>query len=176
MSNVLKPLVLVGPMGCGKSTVGLALAKALGYTFQDLDAIIESNLSMSISDMFFIYGESYFREKETFFLNEALKKSKTVIATGGGIIGRDINCKAIKDNSTCIYLYASVQTQYDRTLSDNKRPLLNTDDRYEKLSSLFKVRNPIYKSVCNNCVDTDNKDIDTIVSLCLESCIKNTTH
>ena len=176
MSNVIKPIVLVGPMGCGKSTVGLALAKALAYSFDDLDKSIESNLSMSISDMFFIYGESYFRDKETFFLNESLKKSHTIIATGGGIIGREINCKAIKDNSTCIYLYASVQTQYQRTLNDSKRPLLNTQDRYEKLSSLFKVRHSLYKSVCNCCVDTDDKDIDSIVSMCLECCIKNASH
>ncbi|SPT69698.1 Shikimate kinase 1 [Anaerobiospirillum thomasii] len=168
MASVTGPIVLIGPMGCGKSTVGRALSDSLGYDFIDLDSLIEKSLSMSINDMFKIYGESYFRCKEREFLSDCLKCSKAVIATGGGAIMDAKNREAMVKDSICIYLYASVETQYARTAHDNNRPMIAVDDRKGRLSELFAIRDPLYSSISSFKIETDNLDVNEITRLILD--------
>ena len=81
-------IVLIGIMGCGKSSLGKQLAKRLSKTFVDMDAVIEKEAGMTITQMFETFGEPYFRDKETELCRRLSKQTGLVISTGGGIVGR----------------------------------------------------------------------------------------
>lgn len=159
-----KHIVLVGPMGCGKSTIGKLLQRDLNLNLLDLDFEIEKLKDQKISDIFKEYGESYFRELESEVLQKALlTNTQTIISTGGGIVMQKQNRDLIKDMSFCIYLYASVDTQYKRTKNDKNRPMLLVEDRLKRLSELFSLRDGLYEEVSHLKVITDNASVDDIV-------------
>lgn len=159
-----KHIVLVGPMGSGKSTVGKHLQRVLNLKLVDLDFEIEKLKNQKISDMFKQYGESYFREIESEVLKTSLLDSnRSIISTGGGIVMQEQNRALIKDMAFCIYLYASVETQYKRTKYDKNRPMILVDDRKKRLSELFLVRDSLYEEISHLKIVTDNASIDDIV-------------
>ena len=123
-----KRVVLVGPMGAGKSTIGRMLAKELGYRFLDSDRIIEERCGANIPWIFDVEGEDGFRQRETAMLDELSNEMGTVLATGGGAVMRAENRGLLKKNSVVIYLKTSIDQQVERTRKDRNRPLLQNDD------------------------------------------------
>ena len=119
-------IILIGYMGCGKTTVGKNLARITGYTFTDTDEMIEKEQGRTISEIFATDGEEAFRKMETKLLEQLIQEQSTqlVISTGGGMPLREKNRKLLAELGTVIYLQTKPQTVYERIKDDTKRPLL----------------------------------------------------
>ncbi|MFH0760753.1 MAG: shikimate kinase [Bacteroidota bacterium] len=120
-----KPIVLMGFMGSGKSTLGKQIARSLKLNFTDLDKYIESKTGKSVQEIFSVEGEKSFRNLEGKYLAELLDQPSGVIAIGGGAPCNDENIKLIKERSRSVYLKISVPELYLRiSLSQTARPLM----------------------------------------------------
>lgn len=156
-------IVFVGPMGAGKTTIGKILAKELGYRFFDSDKEIEKKTGANIPWIFDVEGESGFRDREALVIKELSSLKQAVLATGGGAMMRPENRAALTHAGYIIYLNTSVEQQFNRTHKDKNRPLLQGKDPYKVLSDLYKVRDPIYRSVADLVIDTDKKALRNVV-------------
>lgn len=156
-------LILIGPMGAGKSSVGKRLAKQLSRKFYDSDKVLEERTGVAITTIFELEGEKGFRQRETKILQELVNVENSVIATGGGAVLSPKNITLLKQNSIIIYLKASVNSQIKRTRHDKKRPLLQTDDRHATLQNLANTRNPIYDKIADIIIDTDTQSISSSI-------------
>ena len=153
-----QPLVLVGPMGVGKTTVGKKLAKELNSSFADTDKIIASEHG-SISSLFDRLGEPGFREIESKVLAKCLEGSG-VVATGGGVVTTESNRKLLKTHNV-IYLATDGKHIASR-ISTRNRPLLSDGENSWK--SIYEARKPFYQEVATHEVDTSGKSLATIVT------------
>lgn len=144
-----KHLVLVGPMGAGKSSLGKRLAKAWGLTFVDLDHAIEARAGMGIPAIFASEGEPGFRQRERATLAEVLAREACVIATGGGAVLDADNRTLMRQRGFVVYLQIDVEEQLARLASDHSRPLLAGVDRTEVLTRLAAARAPLYAEVAD---------------------------
>ena len=142
--QLTKPIVLVGLMGAGKSTIGRRLATALGLNFIDSDNEIVEAAGCSIADIFESYGEAIFRDLEQRVLLRLLGSEPCVIATGGGAFIQPAIRTAIKEKSISIWLKADLEVLLDRVSRRDTRPLLKTGDKSVILSKLMEERYPIY--------------------------------
>ncbi|OJS98478.1 shikimate kinase AroK [Marinobacter nauticus] len=156
-------VVLVGPMGAGKSTIGRMLAKELGYRFLDSDRIIEERCGANIPWIFDVEGEDGFRQRETAMLDELSETRSTVLATGGGAVMRLENHALLRKNAVVIYLKTSIEQQVERTRKDRNRPLLQNDDPEGVLRRLFAVRDPLYTKLADIVMFTDRKSPRLVV-------------
>lgn len=151
------PIVLIGPMGVGKTTIGKKLARSLSVTFEDTDAIVVEKHG-AIEDIFANQGEAKFREFETDALNQALQ-SGGVIATGGGIILSDRN-RALLSGHNVFYLSTDGKHQASR-LQGGKRPLLkNGLDDWKRI---YEARKPLYEATARHTIDTSSAGLREIV-------------
>jgi len=158
-----KRVVLVGPMGAGKSTIGRLLAKELGYRFLDSDRIIEERCGANIPWIFDVEGEDGFRQRETAMLDELSNEVGTVLATGGGAVMRAENHGLLKKNAVVVYLKTSIDQQVERTRKDRNRPLLQNDDPEGVLRRLFAIRDPLYTELADIVMFTDRKSPRLVV-------------
>jgi len=143
----MQNIVLVGPMGAGKSTVGRGLATLLRRQFVDSDQEIEKRTGVDIPTIFEFEGEEGFRNRETEMLRELLARENIVLATGGGIVMRLENRELLKQHCV-LYLRVPVSEQFRRTRKNRRRPLLNaTDNPRKRLEELFALRDPLYQEV-----------------------------
>lgn len=160
--------ILVGYMGCGKTTIGQALSKALDINFTDTDAMIVESQKMTINEIFDKYGESHFRDIETKTLEEMCENTNnTVVSCGGGLPLREENRKLLKKLGKVIYLSVKPDTVYDRLKDDDTRPLLRGDANTvkDKINSMLEFRGPIYESCADVVVETDNLSIEEIIDI-----------
>lgn len=152
-------VILVGPMGAGKSTIGRQLATILNYDFYDSDHEIEARTGADIPWIFDVEGEAGFRKRESSMIDELTQLDGVVIATGGGAITHEINRKNLATRGVVVYLRTSVEQQLERTARDRNRPLLQTDEPRKVLTELMKVRGPLYEEVADIVVDTGDGGI-----------------
>jgi shikimate kinase len=162
-------IVLVGPMGAGKSTVGRLLASRLGFSFVDTDSVIEDRTGADIPWIFDVEGEEGFRARETAVLRDLLMDgSPMVIATGGGIVTRPENIPLLRKLGRVVFLKASLEQLCSRTSKDKKRPLLQVKDPRAKIIELLQVRTPLYEQVADLSVVTDIRGAKNVVQqICL---------
>lgn len=139
-----RPIVLVGLMGVGKSTIGRRLAQRLSLPFVDADHAIEEAADMTIAEMFARYGEAHFRDGERRVIARLVDGTPKVIATGGGAFMNDATRALILDQAIAIWLDADVRVLAERVGRRDTRPLLRNRDPQEVLAELAKVRNPVY--------------------------------
>ena len=139
-------IVLLGFMGCGKSTTGIILSKRLGMDFVDVDQYIEEMTGMTIPQLF-EYGEDRFREEEHRAMSELAGRTNCVITTGGGVIMRDDNIPQMKENGVVVYINTPFSLCYQRIASTD-RPLVHSNTR-EQLSDLYKLRRAKYRAACD---------------------------
>lgn len=142
--KLLCPLVLIGLMGAGKSSVGLRLADMLSVPFRDSDAEIEDAAQMKIADIFDTYGETYFRDGERRVIARLLDAPPQVLATGGGAFLNDETRALIKQRAVSVWLRADLDLLVSRTAGRTHRPLLNTGDPRQTLARLIEARYPVY--------------------------------
>jgi shikimate kinase len=139
-------------MGCGKSVVGVLVAKRAGAPFHDLDFVIENEAGMSISDIFESKGEAAFRAMESRLLPKVLLPD-SVVALGGGAPIDEANWKLILERSTTVFLDCGFKTIWDRIHASTNRPLLASKSRAE-LEALLEERRPRYLEAIHR-VDAD---------------------
>jgi shikimate kinase len=137
-------IVLCGFMGCGKTTVGTALARKLGLTFIDMDEYITAKAGMSVSEIFSQFGETHFRALESQAAAELSQRSGLVISTGGGAVLNARNVACFKSGGLIVLLDVPLRVIKLRLDGDSSRPLLNRPDRDSAMSELFNKRVPHY--------------------------------
>ncbi len=139
-----RPLVMVGMMGAGKSSVGRRLAARLGLRFADADSEIELAANATIPEIFETYGESYFRAGERRVIQRLLDEGDIVIAAGGGAYMQDETRAAIQDKAISIWLKADLDVLLARVKRRSNRPLLKGGDPAAILTELMRERGPVY--------------------------------
>lgn len=149
------PLVLVGLMGSGKSTIGRKVAQAIGLTFFDADNEIESAARMSIPELFEVYGETEFRALEQRVILRLVNDEGGVISTGGGaFINQEIR-SAVKKSAVSLWLDAEIDLLMERVQKRPGRPLLQTEDPRATMQKLMDDRYPIYREADLTVVSQD---------------------
>lgn len=143
-SSIDRPVVLVGMMGVGKTSIGKRLAARLGLGFVDADEEIERAAGMSIAEIFEKFGEPYFRDGERRVIARLIDGAPKIIATGGGAFINDETRALILERALSIWLDADIKVLADRVSRRSHRPLLTGRDPMQVLTELGKVRNPIY--------------------------------
>jgi shikimate kinase len=166
-----KNIVLIGFMGCGKSTVGRELHQRLGYRLIDTDHEIEARAGRTIADIFAGSGEAAFRDLESALLRELASphQPRRIVSTGGGIVGRDENRKLLRQLGYVVWLRAPMKTILERTSKNRDRPLLHTDDPEERIRSLMEIREPLYAETAHLRLETADLDSGEIATGILES-------
>ncbi len=141
----LKPVVLVGMMGAGKTTVGRRLAPRLSLPFFDSDTEIERAAGMSVSELFEAHGEQSFRDGEARVIKRLLTGPPHVLATGGGAVTHPDTRKLIKETAISVWLRADTETLARRAMRRDTRPLLRSSDPVATLKRLCDEREPFYR-------------------------------
>ncbi|GAA6146840.1 MAG: shikimate kinase AroK [Thalassolituus sp.] len=149
---------LIGPMGAGKSTIGRLLSQELKFEFYDSDKVIEDRCGADIPWIFDKEGEAGFREREESVIDELTQQKGIVLSTGGGAVLRAENRQHLASRGTVIYLCTSVEQQLARTARDRNRPLLQTANPEAVLRKLFEERDPLYRSVADIIIETDQRN------------------
>ncbi len=150
-------IILIGPMGSGKSTIGSLIAKRLHRDFMDSDHYIEERTGVDIARIFDVEGEQGFRDRESKALIDLLSQSDRVIATGGGSVLRQENQRLLKQKGYIVFLDTTVNQQMQRLRRDKKRPLLQTENPRERLEALLAERRPIYLDLADLTIKTDKR-------------------
>ncbi|MFN3712446.1 MAG: shikimate kinase AroK [Alcanivoracaceae bacterium] len=156
MSDATPGIFLIGPMGAGKSTLGRHLAHILKRPFYDSDKVIEERTGADIPWIFEKEGEEGFRRREEEVIDELTRQPGIVLATGGGVVMRELNRQHLHDRGTVIYLWTPVEVQLARTRQDRNRPLLQQPDPERVLRELFAIRDPLYRTTCHHLVATSS--------------------
>ncbi len=138
------PIVLVGLMGAGKTSIGRRLAEKLDLPFVDADVEIEKAAGKSIPDIFADHGEAHFRDGERRVIARLLENGKQVLATGGGAFMNEETRAAIKGHSVSVWLKADLDVLLKRVAKRGGRPLLENRDPAEVLQNLINIRYPVY--------------------------------
>ncbi|SDJ10780.1 shikimate kinase [Actinokineospora alba] len=155
--------VVVGPPGAGKTTIGTALAEALGVAFRDTDADIVETMGKSISDIFTDGGEAAFRAAEEKAVAVALREHDGVLSLGGGAVLSEQSRKLLAEH-TVVFLNVGMAEGVRRTGLSTARPLLAGVNPRAKFKELLDARLPFYREIASVEVDTDTKSPDEIVS------------
>lgn len=157
-------IILIGFMGCGKTSVGIRLSYALRRTMIDTDKWIEKKQERSVSDIFAVDGEEAFRRMETECLRElAGTENRRIISTGGGLPVREENHALLKELGRIYYLKATPEAVYERLKGDTTRPLLRVADPQKKIESLMTARQPFYEKCADYVIEVSEKDFDEII-------------
>lgn len=157
-------IILIGFMGCGKTTVGIRLSYHMRMTFLDTDKLIEKGQGKEISEIFETEGEAYFRELETKTIQEMIGIEKgNIISTGGGLPIKPENRPLLKKLGKVVYLKLKPETVYERLKDDTKRPLLQCDNPLERIEMLMAQREEAYTDAADVIITVDDKDFDTII-------------
>lgn len=160
MGNV----ILIGFMGCGKTTVGLRLSYRLRQSVIDTDKLIEKEEKRTIADIFAAEGEEYFRKRETDCLKKLLKSVRNqIISVGGGLPMREENRGLLHQLGQVFYLRADAETIYARLKGDTTRPLLQGEDPFTKIRTLMEERDAFYKDASDVVIQVDGKNFEQII-------------
>ncbi|WP_062016601.1 shikimate kinase [Aureimonas sp. AU4] len=139
-----RPVVLVGLMGAGKTTVGRRLAQALDLSFVDTDNEIEAASRMSVAELFAAYGEPEFRALEARVVARLVEGGSQVVATGGGAFMNEATRQLLRERAVTVWLRAELDVLMDRVLKRPTRPLLQTADPRQTMLQLMERRYPVY--------------------------------
>jgi XRE family aerobic/anaerobic benzoate catabolism transcriptional regulator len=159
-------LALIGLRGAGKTTIGKKAALRLKATFIELDREVERAAGMSLSDLFAIHGEDYYRRLELRVLREVLnKRGKCVIAAGGGIVTEPESWQLLSSHCTVIWLEAKPEDHWNRVVAQgDRRPMQGKPQAMAELRSLLKTRAPLYARAHHR-VDTSKLGLDGAVEV-----------
>ena len=151
-------IVLFGFMGAGKSTISEFLKTAFAMDVIEMDQIIAEREGMSISDIFEVYGEQYFRDLETNLLIEMQSRTNVVISCGGGTPMRECNVVEMKKNGRVVLLTAKPETILDRVKDSHDRPLIENNKTVPFIAELMEKRREKYEAAADIVIETDGKD------------------
>lgn len=150
-------IILIGMMGCGKTTIAQELSKLLtDYKYIDIDEEIEKSTQKKISDIFLQHGEQFFRMLESNKIKLISKEDNQIISIGGGAFENEENRKILLKDNLVIYLKATPEEIFERIKSETHRPLLKKNFSAEKIGSILQMREKNYKKA-HKIVDTNSK-------------------
>lgn len=141
----IRNIALIGFMGSGKSTVGLAVARQLRFEFVDTDQLIEARAGTAISEIFGQQGEAAFRELERQVVAELADRDHCVIATGGGVGANPEHLASLKRHALVVCLWVSPDVVWRRVRNQTHRPLLQVPDPQARIKELLEQRTPVYR-------------------------------
>jgi shikimate kinase len=156
-------IILVGPMGSGKSAVGRLLAQRLDLSLVDSDAEIEARTGVDVAYIFEREGEAGFRVREAEVLDDITQRPGVLVATGGGAVLDPRTRERMRSRGCVVYLRTSVDQQLARTRRSALRPLLMNPDPRGTLESLMAQRAALYEEVADVIVDTDGRKVGSVV-------------
>ena len=145
-------------MGAGKSTISEFLKNSFAMEVIEMDQIIAEREGMTISDIFEVYGEQYFRNLETNLLIEMQSKTNVVISCGGGTPMRECNVVEMKKNGRVVLLTAKPETILDRVKDSHDRPLIENNKTVPFIADLMEKRREKYETAADIIIETDGKD------------------
>ena len=151
-------VILIGFMGCGKTTVGSLLARQLGFQFIDTDHLVAQSAQLSIPSIFETEGESGFRARESAALDSLASTQHAVIATGGGIVTVPANVPKLRAIGLVIWLNPPEATLFSRIQRNQDRPLTRTPNPRQTLTDLLALRRPLYAAAAH--LDFDVSDVN----------------
>ncbi|MEM6858647.1 MAG: shikimate kinase [Pseudomonadota bacterium] len=163
-----RPIVLVGLMGAGKSTVGRRLANMMDYDFVDADDAIEEAAQRSIPEIFEEFGEAYFRDGERRVIARLMDERCGVIATGGGAFVDPQTRALILERGLAVWIDCDIDTLVERTARRDHRPLLKTGNPREILTRLHTERKPAYSQAHIRVQSDDGPHDDTAQAIVRE--------
>ena len=156
MANIF----LIGFMGTGKTTIANALNRKYDMEIIDMDANIEQEQNMAISEIFVNQGEEFFRDLETKLIYDL--QNNVVVSCGGGAVLRQENVRAMKKSGKIILLNATAETILERVQNSHNRPLLEGNKNVEYIRQLMSKREDKYNSAADYVVDVDNRAVEDI--------------
>ncbi|KFN47658.1 hypothetical protein N790_07790 [Arenimonas malthae CC-JY-1] len=159
--NPAPNLVLIGPMGAGKTSIGRKLAARLGLDFVDCDHRLEERTGTSVPVIFECEGEAGFRARETALIAEVMQGQGQLVATGGGAVLAEENRRRLRERGFIVYLQVSVPQQLERLARDRSRPLLAGPDKQARLEALAQQRGPVYAALADLAFDADGLAVAT---------------
>lgn len=164
-------IVLIGFMGCGKSTMGRILGKKIGYQLTDTDHAIERQAGRPIPEIFQQQGEHAFRDMETALLRSmvAARCNRHIISTGGGMVVREENRAILRELGFVVWLTCPPEDILERTARNSNRPLLQCDDPMGAITRLLDERSPMYGQTAHLRINTAGLDFDEVACGILES-------
>jgi shikimate kinase len=149
----LPNVILIGLMGCGKTTVGRLFARRSGRDFIDSDVELVKVTGVEISTIFEIEGEAAFRDREELVLADLVVRKNALIATGGGAVIRAVNRTVLRENGIVVYLHASPEIVWGRMRGHKGRPLLANNDPLGTLKELYRARDYLYRETAHHIVE-----------------------
>jgi shikimate kinase len=155
-------IILVGPMGSGKTAVGRSIARHLGRPFYDSDTEIVRRTGVDIPYIFEKEGEAGFREREREAIEALAALRGIVLATGGGAILLPANRRLLAQRGCVVYLETSVEQQAERVKHGRHRPLLSNVDPATRLEELMAVRDPLYREIADITIATDGRRVKAV--------------
>lgn len=161
LNDPAAPIVLIGMMGAGKTTIGRILAKKMHRQFIDLDHEIVDRCGVSIATIFDLEGEAGFRKREHQVLEQVLQIDNLVLATGGGAIITPENRELLSRRCRIVYLKASPGELYHRVARDKSRPLLQQDNPRQVLTDLLEARKPFYEGLAHYIIPSGGESISS---------------
>jgi shikimate kinase len=163
----MESIVLIGPPGAGKSSIGKSLAKRMNLNFIDTDELIENRSGKKISDIFLEDGEAGFRALEKESVLEALRQADSIISLGGGAVLDSETQSVLREMNRVVYLEVSISNAAPRIGFNRDRPLLLGNPRQQWLS-LMEHRKPVYESLAKYQVSTDNRKVNEVAEILVE--------
>jgi shikimate kinase len=174
MTDLPPRIYLIGARGSGKTTVGRLLAARLGWSFVDMDDLIEAAAGKSITEIFATEGEPGFRDREAEALDQIAHRPDHVIATGGGIVLNPNSRSRLCESGYCVWLTAPAETLWSRIQADphspGRRPALTGLTGIDEVGHLLAAREPLYRAVAHATIPTDSQSPDGVVSAILAAC------
>jgi len=157
--NPAPNLVLIGPMGAGKTSIGKRLAVRLGLAFVDCDHRLEEVTGAAVPLIFECEGEAGFRARETALIADLMRGGGQLVATGGGAVLAEVNRKRLAERGFVVHLQVSVAQQIERLGRDRSRPLLAVGDKRARLEAMAIERGPIYRDLADLSFDADGLSV-----------------
>ena len=161
--NPAPNLILIGPMGAGKTSIGQRLAKRLELRFVDADVELEALTGATVNLIFELEGEAGFRQRERTLLAEKCTGGGQVIATGGGAVLDPDTRRLLANSGYVVYLETDVERQLQRLQRDRTRPLLRAPDRRERLLAMAAQRGPLYREIADLIWRSEHASVATAV-------------
>ena len=165
----MRPIILIGLMGAGKTTVGRMLSRRLRAPFLDSDHEIAARTGVPVPTIFEIEGEEGFRRREAQTIDILTQEKDIVLATGGGAILDAHSRECMHLRGKVIYLYAPPEVLYERTRNDRSRPLLQVDDRLKTLKDLYVIRDPLYRETAHIIIEVGSTPATQVVRNILQA-------
>jgi shikimate kinase len=157
--NPAPNLILIGPMGAGKTSIGRRVALRFGLQFVDADQYIEAQTGVAVRTIFELEGEAGFRRRERQALVELCARHGLLLATGGGAVLDADNRALLARSGFVVWLRTPVERQLERLGRDRSRPLLASSDRRRRLLEMAAQRDPLYAETCDLAWESDQRRV-----------------